>query len=49
MKILENVVNIIKNKFNCELIYSKKYLKSEKKNKHKKAFFTKRGNFYMHQ
>ena len=27
MKILEKIRNIIKNKFNSELIYSKKYLK----------------------
>ena len=32
MKILEKVRNIIKNKFNRELIYSKNYLKAEKKN-----------------
>ena len=32
MEVLEKVRNIIKNKFNRELIYSKKYLKSEKIN-----------------
>ena len=31
MEILEKVSNIIKNKFNSDLIYSKKYLKAEKK------------------
>ena len=31
MQILEKVRNIIKNKFNKELIYCKKYLKAEKK------------------
>ena len=31
MEILETVRNIIKNKFNSELIHSKKYLKAEKK------------------
>ena len=36
MGILEKVRNIIKNKLNIELIYSKKYLKPEKKNKNKK-------------
>ena len=30
MDILENVRNIIKNKFNSEFLYSKKYLKTEK-------------------
>ena len=30
MGILEIVSNIIKNKFNAELIYSEKYLKAEK-------------------
>ena len=35
MKILDKVSNIIKKKFNSELIYSKKYLKAEK-NKHKR-------------
>ena len=30
MEVLEKVRNIIKKKFNRELIYSKKYLKSEK-------------------
>ena len=32
MEILEKVSNIIKNKFNSELISSKKYIKAEKKN-----------------
>ena len=31
MEILEKVSNIIKNKFNSELISSKKYIKAEKK------------------
>ena len=31
MEILKKVSNIIKNKFNSELIYSRKYLKAEKK------------------
>ena len=35
MEILEKVSNISKNKFNSELIYSKKYLKAEN-NKHKR-------------
>ena len=30
MEIIEKVRNIIKNKFNSQLIYSKKYLKAEK-------------------
>ena len=45
MKILENVVNIIKNKFNCELIYNKKYLKSEKKINTKRLFSLKEAIF----
>ena len=32
MEVSEKVSNIIKNKFNSELIYSKKYLKAEKNN-----------------
>ena len=32
MEILEKVSNIIKKKFNSDIIYSKKYLKAEKKN-----------------
>ena len=36
MEMLEKVSNIIKRKFNCELIYSKKYLKAKKENKHKR-------------
>ena len=36
MEILEKVSNIIKNRFNSELIYRKKYLKAEKENKHKR-------------
>ena len=36
MEILEKVSNIIKRKFNCELIYSKKCLKAKKENKHKR-------------
>ena len=43
LKILEKARNIIKNKFNSEIIYSKKYLKAEKKTQ-KEAF-----NVYMHQ
>ena len=43
MESLEKNSNIIKNKFNSELIYSKKYLKAEEKNKHKKEAF----NVYM--
>ena len=43
MEILEKVSNIIKNKFNSDLIYSKKYLKAEKKTQNE-AF-----NVYMHQ
>ena len=35
MEILEKIRNIIKNKFNTKLIYSKKYLKPEK-NKYKR-------------
>ena len=35
-KILEKVRNIIKSKFNSKLIYSKKYLKAEKKKKRKR-------------
>ena len=35
-KFLEKVSNIIKNKFNSELIYNKKYVTAEKKNKQKK-------------
>ena len=36
MEVLEKVNNIIKNKFNSELIHSKKYLRAEKENKHKR-------------
>ena len=43
MEILEKVSNIIKNKFNSELIYSKKYPKAEKQTQ-KEPFI-----FYMHQ
>ena len=46
MEILETVRNIIKNKFNSELIHSKKYLKAEKKKKNKQ---TEAFNVYMHQ
>ena len=35
MEILEKVSNIIKNEFNSKLIYTKRYLKAEKK-KHKR-------------
>ena len=34
--IKNEVYNIIKKKFNRELIYNKKYLKAEKKNQHKR-------------
>ena len=44
MVILEKVRNIIKNKFNSELTYCKKYLKAKKKETEKKA-----PNVYMHQ
>ena len=40
MEILEKVTNIIKSKFNSRLIYSKKYLKIEKKNKHKRRILS---------
>ena len=43
MEILEKVSNIIKNKFHSELIYSKKYLKAERKTQIE-AF-----SVYMHQ
>ena len=42
MGILEIVSNIIKNKFNAELIYSEKYLKAEKTHTQNEAF-----NLYM--
>ena len=45
MEILEKVRNIIKSKFNSELIFSKEYLKAEKKKKKQKQAF----NAYMHQ
>ena len=35
MEILEKVINVIKNKFNSELIYCQKYVKPEK-NKHQR-------------
>ena len=44
MEVLEKVRNIIKNKFNSEFIYGKKYLKAEQKINTKEAF-----NIYMHQ
>ena len=37
-EIWEKVSNIIKKNFNSELIYSKKYLKAEKKSTQKKVF-----------
>ena len=37
MQILEKVRNIIKNKFNKELVYCKKYLKAEKTHTQKEA------------
>ena len=45
MEILEKVGNIIKNKFNSELIYSKNFLKPRKKKINKKRSF----NVYMPQ
>ena len=39
MEILEKVSYIIKNKFNSELIYSKKYLKVKKKHKRRPSVF----------
>ena len=39
MEILEKVSNIIKNKFNSEFIYSKKYLKAEEKHKRRVLVF----------
>ena len=45
MEILEKASNTIKNKFNSELIYSKKYLKAEKKTHTQKDDF----NVYMQQ
>ena len=46
MEALVKVINITKNKFNSEFIYSKKYLKTEKKKKQpKKDTFS----VYMHQ
>ena len=44
MEILEKVSNIIKNKFDSELISSKKYIKAEKKKQQKESF-----SVYMHQ
>ena len=44
MEILEKVSNIIKNKFNSELISRKKYIKAEKKKQQKETF-----SVYMHQ
>ena len=38
MEIIEKVRNIIKNKFNSQLIYSKKYLKAEKEVNTKAGF-----------
>ena len=38
MKITENGSNMIKNKFNSELIYNKKYLKAAKKLNTKESF-----------
>ena len=42
-EILEKFRNIIKNKFNSQLLYNKKYLKAEKRNKQKEAL-----NVYIH-
>ena len=39
MEIFEKVSNIIKDKFNSELVYSKEDLKAEKKNTHTKGGF----------
>ena len=38
MEILEKVSNIIKNKFNSELIYNKKYLKPKQNSTQKRPF-----------
>ena len=57
MEILEKVRNIIKNKFNSELVYSKKYLKAGKKHKKRlqylyapitliNSIYRKDGNYY---
>ena len=39
MEVLERARNIVKNKFNSKFIYSKKYLKGEKKQKKTKGSF----------
>ena len=44
MEVLKKASNIIKNKFNSELIYSKKISKSKKKKKQKVVF-----NVYLYQ
>ena len=39
MEVLEKARNIVRNKFNSKFIYSKKYLKGEKKTKKTKGSF----------
>ena len=39
MEVLEKARNIVRNKFNSKFIYSKKYLKGEKKQKKTKGSF----------
>ena len=46
MEVLEKVRNIVKSKFNSTFIYSKKYLKGEKK---KKKMQKEALNVYMHR
>ena len=46
MEVLEKARNIVKNKFNSKFIYSKKYLKGEKKTKKKQKEAL---NVYMHR
>ena len=46
MEVLERARNIVKNKFNSKFIYSKKYLKGEKKTKKKQKEAL---NVYMHR
>ena len=45
MEVLEKARDIVKNKFNSKFIYSKKYLKGEKKQKKQKEDL----NVYMHR
>ena len=48
MNIWEKVSNVIKNRFNSEITYNKKYLKAEKKSKHKRklSIFLYTSNIY---